>query len=774
MNAIIRHSDTFFCTQIIDSQDMWITKQAGRMGHACFTPIRYLLGGKTLTIISRNENQLFTAQVHQAPARRGLNARSLAAVIAAIVLLTPGIILKILSYASERVRSAHRQCASNTLIIPPRRPPANPDEKPKIRPANYRITTFPSLEVSRRVDACEQAAQALINIDDGQNIKSVTLRRITTQAHKSCENRPPLKFALRETLITRADNLLKDISKAAIQYPFALKITQGDRSICLIAQKADDFRLFNPLCEGGNSIYMEQFSRLEDAIGSIQRDIFTTKQGNPPRLNLECLMPLKETPPTGTGSIPMEEDSASDFENTEEDTSISSPDRSKDKREQAFDANAVYGKQNQYSVGPESACSCHAIHAGCKLLDTNLSQLSENTIDDILAAGADTFRSLNTGNDRHLNPEDIEEQKKIPQGYHLLPRSELSHLFPVKEEWMGIFKSFDVEVETSSIIGFVEKINNKKPIALLFIYSGKVSTLVLNSSDELLFFDSHGKDSGSKSRCAYVQRYESADAFASAYVDSAGDMLLYQSTANVYLLEKKQQPTLLTSHLTAETADDLLRHVRGHQPRSPIMQTDLFLPCHRIPVTKNSCIYLANNTIRETLLTNPENPVEAINQTLSEAAELIVQCGGERPNYENLIRLPSVFISVNGCAPNDRAISRWVQELSIPDMSYLQFPIAENEEAYREALNSPDLADIFASMDQAINEGQDILIHCNQGEHRSAACLTLYLASRSGLSFEEAWNCVQRQRSPIKPYTEEVRGRQNLMTTARQYYEKNK
>ena len=92
------------------------------------------------------------------------------------------------------------------------------------------------------------------------------------------------------------------------------------------------------------------------------------------------------------------------------------------------------------------------------------------------------------------------------------------------------------------------------------------------------------------------------------------------------------------------------------------------------------------------------------------------------------------------------------------------FFINEGTEAeYIHSLTNKRLTQIFKKMDEQIINGESVFLHCNNGEHRSATVLVLYLASRGQCSFEDAWHCVMNFRPIIKPFND---NHETLMTIA--------
>ena len=73
------------------------------------------------------------------------------------------------------------------------------------------------------------------------------------------------------------------------------------------------------------------------------------------------------------------------------------------------------------------------------------------------------------------------------------------------------------------------------------------------------------------------------------------------------------------------------------------------------------------------------------------------------------------------------------------------------------------IKNVFCDMDEALNKGKNIYIHCNVGEHRSASLLVTYLCSRSGITFGDVWSFINHHRE-IKPYIED--GKRNTYMKA--------
>ena len=117
---------------------------------------------------------------------------------------------------------------------------------------------------------------------------------------------------------------------------------------------------------------------------------------------------------------------------------------------------------------------------------------------------------------------------------------------------------------------------------------------------------------------------------------------------------------------------------------------------------------------------------------------------------------------------------------NVDGLKHVWAPVNEHDDAnhhkiYSALLNKEDKTtleykngvtpfnEIFKLIDDTLLGGENVYIHCNQGEHRSASLIVLYIQSRTQSTFENAWKYVQQYRTIIKP-THKKKNRQTLMT----------
>lgn len=192
---------------------------------------------------------------------------------------------------------------------------------------------------------------------------------------------------------------------------------------------------------------------------------------------------------------------------------------------------------------------------------------------------------------------------------------------------------------------------------------------------------------------------------------------------------------------------------------------------HEIVSCGSAKIFLGNDRTRE-LLSESE---ETSNQLapLRKKYERMETC--EQPsltqqidNELNKLSHIDLMISFNGLVRGDKLDPH--PTLVREGMIHVNCPISEVEKAYEPMLQSSRLKGIFQKMDAALNANQTVFLHCNQGEHRSATILVLYLASRALCSFEfEEVHKFIRAKRDIKPYRDD---HPTLMTTAYELYQK--
>jgi protein-tyrosine phosphatase len=202
-------------------------------------------------------------------------------------------------------------------------------------------------------------------------------------------------------------------------------------------------------------------------------------------------------------------------------------------------------------------------------------------------------------------------------------------------------------------------------------------------------------------------------------------------------------------------SEDLRRHVTAAQafPDTQAGTFDAFLPFCCIPIDAKRNLFLGNDTLRCALLANSRRSLaECGRQVQRDAAELISGFGVPgAPTAADMEEWTHGSLSRVGLLVSVNDLSR--SEMKVTQVQHLYYPISENApQLYPSVFHDlMHLGKVFTELDDALTQGRDVFVHCNQGEHRSAAVVVLYVMTRSGTSFQAAWKYVQRCRSIIKP-----------------------
>lgn len=194
--------------------------------------------------------------------------------------------------------------------------------------------------------------------------------------------------------------------------------------------------------------------------------------------------------------------------------------------------------------------------------------------------------------------------------------------------------------------------------------------------------------------------------------------------------------------------------------------TSILVHFHEIFSYKNSKIFLGNDRTRE--LFSEEKTIN--NYVQKEKYSLCEDYSDKNLTAQIKKELASItkvdlMISLNGLLGNKNTVQPH-PTLNIPNLIHINYPISENDEVYEDALCKEKLEPIFEAIDAALNESKTVFLHCNQGEHRSATILVLYIQSRTCCSFKEAHAFVNSKRA-IKPWDDD---HATLMTTACSLY----
>jgi hypothetical protein len=219
---------------------------------------------------------------------------------------------------------------------------------------------------------------------------------------------------------------------------------------------------------------------------------------------------------------------------------------------------------------------------------------------------------------------------------------------------------------------------------------------------------------------------------------------------------------------------------------SPIQSdpSDPFIPFVRVPLDTRGSLFLGNDTIRAALSKAEPNSIASsllrrvVPEVTNEAAALVESFGLEfhmpmENRQPTTLENCTLLVSVN-----DLQQSGTMRHVEVKGLEYIYAPINENRvdlypKIFAALYNQgpqEDVPEVFASlferMDAVLTSGKDVFIHCNQGEHRSAAVTVLYVcwrAQQTGFpcDFERAHGHVLQYRSVIKPCTDR---RATLMT----------
>lgn len=201
-----------------------------------------------------------------------------------------------------------------------------------------------------------------------------------------------------------------------------------------------------------------------------------------------------------------------------------------------------------------------------------------------------------------------------------------------------------------------------------------------------------------------------------------------------------------------------------------------FVPFVRIcsPLGGGS-IFLGNDTIRAALRQESGSSLQALQkvgpQVTREAADLVQSFGIElhmppQDMRSSTLANCKLLVSVNDMKEGVTC------KVELDGLQHVYAPINENNvelyprifEALLQGSSDPDMEafdGLFTRMDELLTQGMDVFVHCNQGEHRSAAVIVLYLCSRRHCDFESAHAYVLQHRPIIKPCTDR---RPTLMT----------
>lgn len=194
--------------------------------------------------------------------------------------------------------------------------------------------------------------------------------------------------------------------------------------------------------------------------------------------------------------------------------------------------------------------------------------------------------------------------------------------------------------------------------------------------------------------------------------------------------------------------------------------TTMLDPYAVIKITNELCIYLGNAAIVDNLDSHNKSDLISILQEIRASNALFGHPIVPQDDITNI----GLIVSANGGTPyNNIPFTHTHLQMYEHDTrkafisSYDVKKIIPESAIFYDLLPAHiDLIkNVFCDMDDALNDGKNIFIHCNGGEHRSASLLVTYLSSRSGIAFGDVWKFINYHRSGIKPYND---GRHTFMS----------
>ena len=182
----------------------------------------------------------------------------------------------------------------------------------------------------------------------------------------------------------------------------------------------------------------------------------------------------------------------------------------------------------------------------------------------------------------------------------------------------------------------------------------------------------------------------------------------------------------------------------------------VFNPIARIATFDNGAqLLLGNDEVRDILITNRD--MKANGELFDDLTFLMagIQDIDVSPWLADLKKASSIdtLISFNFMVGKEAGLMKEIPNAGQNDRPrHIRHPISENaskgvdiEGHYDQYLKL--FPQWFEEIDQCLQRGETILIHCNQGEHRSATVLVSYLLSKGYFtSFEDAHGMVSRFR----------------------------
>ena len=224
---------------------------------------------------------------------------------------------------------------------------------------------------------------------------------------------------------------------------------------------------------------------------------------------------------------------------------------------------------------------------------------------------------------------------------------------------------------------------------------------------------------------------------------------------------------------------------------------DAHIPFVKIPLLENDlCVYLGNDSLREELpkSNDPASEVKRdkiwqnIGGSLQKEQKDLIRSFSRKEtifNGSDWPTLKNIGLMISCHFQNKKNYTN-ITINHIDGLRHVWTPVSENDEinhpnVYKALLGNNDtnltydagvtpFHELFNLIDDTLIDGKNVFIHCNQGEHRSASIIVLYIQFRTQSTFKNAWKYVQQYRTIIKP-THEIDNRQTLMTTFSRLYD---
>ena len=292
-------------------------------------------------------------------------------------------------------------------------------------------------------------------------------------------------------------------------------------------------------------------------------------------------------------------------------------------------------------------------------------------------------------------------------------------------------------------------------------------------------------------------------------------------------------PAAINTPPPAESFDNLFSTLKTyvnsmHSKNKRVVETlhHSTIPFVKIPLMTNSlCVYLGNDNLWEHIMTDEytfeskqENFWQVIGTSIQDKAKdligsfvlpdltytesdwqelenigLMISCNAQTKSEYKIDAKGNIMYDATG-EPKKTTIQlddyTGITIDNVDGLTHVWAPVDENDDAnhhkiYSALLNKEDnttlsyqkgvtpFNEIFELIDNTLIGGKNVYIHCNQGEHRSASIIVLYIQFRTQSTFENAWKYVQQYRTIIKP-THESQNRQTLMTTFSDLYNEEK